>query len=136
VLFLHLPSTTPALQIYITFKKIRTSQFIDLQLVDFIVRGFFMTLTKACIVENICGDTSLSKKRSAKVFETLLEIMKRTLESREEIVIRRFGKFSVKNNNGRKESHPSTSEEFVLGVSRIVIFRSSSVLIKKINEGT
>jgi integration host factor subunit alpha len=95
-----------------------------------------MTLTKACIVEKICASTSLNKKRSAKVFETLLEIMKRTLETREEIVIRRFGKFSVKNNNGRKGNNPSTSEKFMLGVMRVVIFRSSSALIKKINEGS
>ena len=93
-----------------------------------------MSLTKTCIVENICEKTGFSKKQSAEVLETLLETMKQTLESGDEILIRRFGKFSVIDNNGRKGRNPSISKELTLEALRVVTFRSSSVLIKKINE--
>jgi integration host factor subunit alpha len=93
-----------------------------------------VTLTKTCIVENICERTGFSKNRSAKVLETLLETMKQTLESGDEILIRRFGKFSVGENNGRKGRNPSINKELTLGALRVVTFRSSAVLIKRINE--
>jgi len=93
-----------------------------------------MTLTKACIVENICHRTGFSKKRSAKIFETLLETMKQALESGEEVVIRGFGKFSVKNNNRRNGRNASTDKTSALDANRLVFFRCSSALKKKINE--
>jgi integration host factor subunit alpha len=93
-----------------------------------------VTLTKTGIVENIYEKTGLSKKRSAEVLETLLETMKQTLESGDEILIRRFGKFSVMNNNGRRGRTPSICKELTLEALRVVVFKSSSVLLKKINE--
>ncbi len=93
-----------------------------------------MALTKACILENISNRTGFSKKRSAEVLETLLETIKQTLESGEEILVRRFGKFSVRDNNWRKGRNSSNSKEFPLDAIRVVTFKGSSVLIKKISE--
>jgi integration host factor subunit alpha len=93
-----------------------------------------VSLTKTCIVEKVCEKTGLSKKKSAELLETLLETMKQTLESGDEILIRRFGKFSVIDTNGRKGRNPSISKELTLEALRVVTFRSSSVLIKRINE--
>ena len=55
-----------------------------------------MTLTKIMIVESIQNQTGFTKNKSSEIVETLLEIIKRTLESNEDVLVSGFGKFSVK----------------------------------------
>lgn len=91
-----------------------------------------MTLTKADLVENISVN-GLSKKESSEVIENLLEIMKQTLESGEDVMISGFGKFCVKNKSKRKGRNPATGEDLYLDARRVVTFQSSGVLREKFN---
>ena len=52
-----------------------------------------MTVTKANIVESVHHDLQLRKSDSVQVVESLLEIIKRTLASGEDVLISGFGKF-------------------------------------------
>jgi len=52
--------------------------------------------TKAQIVESIQNHIGLPQNKSTEIFETLLKIIKSTLESREDVLISGFGKFCVK----------------------------------------
>ncbi len=54
-----------------------------------------MTLTKANIVEEVAKQNGYPKNQSFEMIETLLEIIKRTLESGEDVLVSRFGKFFV-----------------------------------------
>ena len=54
-----------------------------------------MALTKSDIVASI-HELGLTKKKSVEVIESLLEIIKRSLESSEDVLISGFGKFCVK----------------------------------------
>ena len=58
-----------------------------------------MNLTKIQIVESIQNQTGFPKNRSLQIVEALLEIIKRTLESGEDVLISEFGKFCVKEKN-------------------------------------
>jgi len=62
-----------------------------------------MTLTKIDIVGAVAEQNGYTNKRSFEVVETLLEIIKSTLESGEDIMISGFGKFCVKK---KKELKP------------------------------
>jgi len=55
-----------------------------------------MALTKDWIIDALGMKTGLKKSEASKVTESLLEIIKRTLESGEDVLITRFGKFCVK----------------------------------------
>jgi integration host factor subunit alpha len=55
-----------------------------------------MTLTKAKIVERLFGKNLFTKTESAQIIETLFELMKQRLESREDILISGFGKFQLR----------------------------------------
>ena len=55
-----------------------------------------MTLTKAHIVEALAEQNGYPKKQSFEMIETLLEIIKRTLESGEDVLVSGFGKFCIK----------------------------------------
>ena len=60
-----------------------------------------MALTKNDIVTSV-HELGFTKKKSVEIIETLLEIMKSTLEKDEDVLISGFGKFCVKQKKQRK----------------------------------
>ena len=60
-----------------------------------------MALTKADIIEVVYKEIGLHKNHCAELVETLLEIIKKTLESGEDTLISGFGKFYVKEKKKR-----------------------------------
>ena len=92
-----------------------------------------MSLTKERIIDTIFDSTDLSRKRSSQVVESLLEAIKKTLESGEDVLISGFGKFCVKEKNERRGRNPATGNDLMLGARRVVAFKCSSVLRNKIN---
>jgi len=69
-----------------------------------------MTLTKAQIIEEISNKDGFTKKNSIEIVETLLDIIKSTLESGDDVLISGFGKFCVKDKaaciNVFQQHHP------------------------------
>ena len=92
-----------------------------------------MTLTKAQMVETIQNQTGFSKNRSLEIVETLLEIIKRTLESGEDVLASGFGKFCVKEKKERKGRNPATGNTMMLEPRKVVTFKCSGKLRDKIN---
>ena len=92
-----------------------------------------MALTKADIIEAICQENGYSKTKSFELLETLLELIKGTLASGEDVMISRFGKFCVKEKRARRGRNPATGDDLMLQARRVVTFRCSGELRKKIN---
>jgi integration host factor subunit alpha len=92
-----------------------------------------MTLTKADIIDSLYTSTDLTKAQSAELVNSLIEIMKRTLENGEDILITGFGKFCVKEKRQRKGRNPQTGSDLMLDARRVVTFRCSGVLRDTIN---
>jgi integration host factor subunit alpha len=92
-----------------------------------------MTLTKAHIAEAVAEQTGYSKKQSVETLETLLEHIKRSLESGEEVLISGFGKFCVKEKQERLGRNPATGEDMMLEPRRVVTFNCSRKLRDKVN---
>ncbi len=95
-----------------------------------------MTLTKAHIVEAVAEQNGYTKDRSFKIIETLLEIIKSTLESGEDVLISGFGKFSVRDKKERKGRNPATGDGMMLRARRVVTFKFSDGLREKISGKT
>ena len=91
-----------------------------------------MTCTKARIVDSVYNQLGLPKESCAKLVESLLEIIKRTLENGEDVLISRFGRFCVKDKDRRRGRNPQTGEEMMLGKRRVVTFRCSGALRDKV----
>jgi integration host factor subunit alpha len=62
-----------------------------------------------------------------------LEIIKTTLSSSEDVLITGFGKFRVKEKEGRRGRNPQTGEDMKLGPRRVVTLRCSRMLRGRIN---
>jgi len=91
-----------------------------------------MALTKAQIVKSVQNHTGISNNPS-EIVETLLEIIKRTLASGEDVMISGFGKFCVKEKAERKGRNPATGEDMMLKPRKVVTFKCSGELRKRIN---
>ncbi|MGD9033444.1 MAG: integration host factor subunit alpha [Desulfobacteraceae bacterium] len=93
-----------------------------------------MTLTKNHIIGALHNRLELPKTRSTELVESLLEIIKKSLENGEDVLISGFGKFSVKRKSERRGRNPQTGEDLVLGSRRVLTFRCSPVLRERINK--
>jgi integration host factor subunit alpha len=92
-----------------------------------------MTLTKAEIVEEIRTKSRLTKKQYSETVETLLEIMKETLASGEDVLISGLGKFCVKEKTERNGRNPATGEDMMLTPRKVVTFKCSGKLRERVN---
>lgn len=92
-----------------------------------------MALTKIQIVESIQNQTGFTKNKSYQIVETLLEIIKDTLVSGEDVLISNFGKFCVNQKDERKGRNPATGDDMMLKPRKVVTFNCSGKLRDKIN---
>ena len=92
-----------------------------------------MTLTKFQINQTIRAQTRFTEKQSAEITETLIEIIKRTLESGEDVLISGFGKFCIREKRKRRGRNPATGKKMMLPSKRGVMFRWSWKLREKVN---
>ena len=91
-----------------------------------------MALTKSDIVASV-HELGFTKKKSVDIIESLLEIMKSTLEQGDDILISGFGKFCVKKKNKRRGRNPATGSDLILRERKVVTFKCSGKLRNKIN---
>lgn len=91
-----------------------------------------MALTKNDIVTSI-HELGFTKKKSVEVIETLLEIIKSTLEKGEDVLVSGFGKFCVKYKKQRRGRNPATGDDLMLKERKVVTFKCSGKLRDKIN---
>jgi integration host factor subunit alpha len=94
-----------------------------------------MTLTKANLIESIRYNNGISEKQSTELVETIIETLKRKLESGEDVLISGFGKFCVRDKTERRGRNPTTGEDKILPARRVVTFKCSGKLREKINGG-
>ena len=93
-----------------------------------------MALTKIHIVEAIAEQNGYTKKNSTDIVETVLEIIKRTLESGENVLASGFGKFCVREKKQRRGRNPATGDDMILRPRKVVTFRCSRKLRDRINN--
>jgi integration host factor subunit alpha len=92
-----------------------------------------MTITKANIVEAVAEQIGYTKNQTSEIIETLLEIIKRTIESGEDVLVSGFGKYCVKTKHERRGRNPATGEDMMLEPRRVVTFKCSGKLRDRIN---
>jgi integration host factor subunit alpha len=92
-----------------------------------------MALTKNKIVESV-NELGFTKKKSVDIVETLLEIIKKSLESGEDVLVSGFGKFCVKKKSTRRGRNPATGADLLLDERNVVTFKCSGKLREGINN--
>jgi len=93
-----------------------------------------MALTKTNIIDNIQNELDLPRKKCVEIVEILIEIIKRTLENSDEVLVSGFGKFCVTEKKARKGRNPATGKDMMLEKRKVITFKCSSVLRHYISE--
>lgn len=93
-----------------------------------------MTLTKADIVNRLQKADIIPKANTVSAVDTLIEIIKKTLEDGDNVLISGFGKFSVKDKRPRRGRNPHTGQDLMLDARRVVTFKPSGVLRDRLNK--
>ena len=92
------------------------------------------TLTKAQIIENIAEANGFTRIKSVETTEIMLELIKSTLASGEDVLVSGFGKFCVKKKSERRGRNPATGKDMILAPRRVVTFQCSGKVREKINS--
>ena len=90
-------------------------------------------MTKAELVDKIHSNTGLTKDEAFAYMETILETIKKTLETAETVKITGFGSFVVKKKENRKGRNPQTGEPITINARKILTFKPSTLLRQAIN---
>jgi integration host factor subunit alpha len=92
-----------------------------------------MAITKTDIIDAVHNQLGYPRSKSTEAIEALLEIMKRSMEDGNDVMISGFGKFCVKEKKERKGRNPATGDDLMLTPRRVVTFRCSNNLRDKVN---
>ena len=93
-----------------------------------------MALTKHVLVEKLQSDLGFPRNQSVEIVESILEIIKSTLESGDDVQVSGFGKFYVRDKHERKGRNPATGEDAIISARRVASFKCSGKLRGKINR--
>ena len=91
-------------------------------------------MTKADLVDKIHANTVLTKDEAFAYLETVLETIKKALETAEDLKITGFGSFVVRKKESRKGRNPQTGAPITITARRIVTFKPSTLLRQAINR--
>ncbi len=91
-------------------------------------------MTKADLVERIYEETGLTKKDIALVVDHLIEVISESLATGNNIEIRGFGSFKVKERKGRIARNPRTGEPVEVPNRMVPVFKPSKELKNRVAE--
>jgi integration host factor subunit alpha len=92
------------------------------------------TLIKAHIVKAVVETNGYTQKKAFETIEIMLELIKRSLENGEDVLISGFGKFCVKKKRERRGRNPATGEDLMMAPRKVVTFQWSGILKEKLNR--
>ena len=93
-----------------------------------------MAFTKFDLINQVyASNPKLSKAQAREAVETILRIIKSSLENGEDVLLSKFGKFNVQDKNARRGRNPQTGESVMLVARKVVTFKPSGILRKKVN---
>ena len=92
-----------------------------------------MTLTKVDLAKKIADDCGFMKGEASEIVEKVLDLIKETLISGDDVMISGFGKWKVNSKHSRRGRNPQTGEEIILDGRKVVTWRYSPVLKKAVN---
>jgi integration host factor subunit alpha len=92
-----------------------------------------MTLTKDHVIASVQRRSGFAKFESTRFLESVLELIKTSLASGDDVLISGFGKFTVHQKAARRGRNPATGEALPLAPRRVVTFKCSPVLRERMN---
>jgi len=93
-----------------------------------------MVVTKADLVKRLSQEGVLKRHECKRAVECLIEAMKQSLARGEDLLISGFGKFSIRQRGHKRVRNPRTGDEFLMNPRKVVTFKVSPVLRRRVNH--
>tara|TARA_B100000401_G_scaffold414326_1_gene335119 strand:- start:1223 stop:1516 length:294 start_codon:yes stop_codon:yes gene_type:complete len=93
-----------------------------------------INLTKQEIVNSIYMQIGYSKKISENFLEDFFELIFENLKNNNKVKIAKFGTFEVRFKRSRIGRNPKTKEKVTISERKVILFKPSKELKKKINH--
>ena len=93
-----------------------------------------MAITREKLTVLLQDQSGMSRQESRQIVDRLFKIMKGTLSQGEDLLISGFGKFSVRKKRARRGRNPQTKKDLILAARKVVVFKTSSVLRRRLNS--
>ena len=93
------------------------------------------TLTRADLAEAVYRKVGLSRTESADLVEAVLDEMTEAVVRGETLKISSFATFQLRDKNERVGRNPKTGEEVPISPRRVITFKASNVLKKRVQVG-
>lgn len=91
------------------------------------------TLTRADLAEAIVQKVGLPRNESAELVEMVLSEITTSLEKGDQVKLSSFGSFGIREKAQRMGRNPKTGEEVPITPRRVLVFRASNIMKKRIN---
>ena len=91
------------------------------------------TVTRADLSEAVHREVGLSRTESAEMVRLVLDTIAEALVAGEQVKLSSFGTFEVRHKKARIGRNPKTKEEVPITPRRVLAFRASQVMKKRIN---
>ena len=92
-----------------------------------------INLTKKDLINSIYLQIGYSKKISENLIEDFFDIIFNSLKKNKKVKISKFGTFIIRKKNSRIGRNPKTKENKIISKRKVILFRPSKELKKKIN---
>ena len=92
-----------------------------------------MTMTKTNLVDTVYEAVGVTKKEASDYVDTVIETIKETLETGQELKVSGFGKFEVRHKGERVGRNPRTGVEIMIPERKVLRFKVSQVLKDELN---
>ena len=91
-------------------------------------------MTKADLVEKVAKEAEMTKKDAEQLVEIIFESITESLNRGENIDLRGFGSFRVRERNSRKGRNPKTGTSVDIPAKRVAYFKPGKELKELINS--
>ncbi len=92
-------------------------------------------MTKADIAKIVHERVGLTKKESAQIVESVLDVIRDSLEQGDSVKLSGFGHFIVRQKHARRGRNPKTGADITIAPRSVVTFRASPLLKRKLSGG-
>jgi integration host factor subunit alpha len=92
------------------------------------------TLTRADLVDAVVQKVGMPRHEAAELVEMVLQEISNSLEHGETVKLSSFGTFGIREKRQRIGRNPKTGEEVPITPRRVLVFRASNIMKKRINQ--
>ena len=93
------------------------------------------TVTRSELRDAVYEEVGLSRRDAAEFVDSVLETIAERLAAGEAVKISGFGTFRLRDKGPRMGRNPKTGEEARIPARRVVVFRPSHVLTRRVGHG-